>query len=98
MKATKKQQPIMSLNYAPLPLGAHTSCAHEVKVVDGILAMKDAMIEHRRWFHKHPELSFEEVKTAAKVVEILRSFGISEIHERVGRTGVVALIRGSAPV
>jgi amidohydrolase len=39
-------------------------------------------------------LSFQEFKTAAKVVEILKSYGITEIWEGVGRTGVVALIRG----
>ena len=50
-----------------------------------------------RWFHANPELSFEEYKTADKVVELLRSYGITEIWEQVGRTGVVALIRGENP-
>jgi amidohydrolase len=45
----------------------------------------------------YPELSFQEFKTALKIVECLRSYGIDEIWENVGRTGVVALIRGGHP-
>ncbi|CAE7638651.1 cpsA2, partial [Symbiodinium microadriaticum] len=55
------------------------------------------MYANRRWFHEHPELSFEEVNTAARIVELLKSYGISEIWEEIGRTGVVALIRGGQP-
>ena len=43
------------------------------------------MLTLRQWFHKHPELSFEEVKTAAKVVETLRGYGIEEVYENVGK-------------
>lgn len=54
------------------------------------------MIANRRWFHACPELSFQEVVTAKKVAELLRSYGITEVFEGVGRTGVVAIIRGGA--
>ena len=46
------------------------------------------MLTLRQWFHKHPELSFEEVKTAAKVVETLRGYGIEEVYENVGKVSV----------
>jgi amidohydrolase len=59
------------------------------------LNIRNDIIANRRWFHQHPELSFQEVKTAAKIVSILRSYGISEIFENIGRTGVVALIYGT---
>ena len=62
-----------------------------------VLAIQDEIVANRRWFHAHPELSFQEVKTAAKVAELLRSYGITEIWEGVGRTGVVGLIRGGKP-
>jgi metal-dependent amidase/aminoacylase/carboxypeptidase family protein len=52
-----------------------------------VLGLKAEIIENRRWFHAHPELSFQEVRTAAKVVELLKSYGINEIWEGVGRTG-----------
>jgi len=47
----------------------------------------------RRWFHQHPEPSFEERKTQDKVVEILSGLGIE--HRRAGETGVIADIRGN---
>jgi amidohydrolase len=51
------------------------------------------MIDWRRGFHRLPELAYEEHQTAKSVVELLRSFGIEEISEGIGRTGVVAVIR-----
>jgi len=48
----------------------------------------------RRDLHAHPELGFEEVYTSARVREALRACGVDEVHEGIGRTGVVALIRG----
>ena len=57
------------------------------RVLPEVLLLKEEMIFNRRWFHANPELSFQEIVTAAKVVEILRSYGISEIFENVGRTG-----------
>lgn len=48
----------------------------------------------RRDFHQHPELQYEVHRTAARVAELLRSFGVDEVTEGVGRTGVVGVIRG----
>ncbi len=48
----------------------------------------------RRDFHAHPELLFDVHRTAAKVAELLRSFGCDEVVEGIGRTGVVGVIRG----
>jgi metal-dependent amidase/aminoacylase/carboxypeptidase family protein len=42
-------------------------------------------VANRRWFHAHAELSFEEFLTSAKVAELLRSYGITEIHENVAK-------------
>jgi hippurate hydrolase len=51
-----------------------------------------------RDLHSHPELSHEETRTAAKVVARLRESGC-ELHEQVGGTGVVGVLRnGSGPV
>jgi amidohydrolase len=52
------------------------------------------IVEWRRDFHAHPELSNCEVRTAAKVVEHLKAMGIEEIRTGVAGHGVVALIRG----
>jgi amidohydrolase len=51
------------------------------------------MREWRQDFHAHPELRFEEVRTAGIVAEKLRSWGI-EVHEGIAGTGVVGVIKG----
>ena len=48
----------------------------------------------RRDLHAHPELGFEEAYTAARVREALRACGVDEVHEGMGRTGVVGVIHG----
>ncbi len=48
----------------------------------------------RRDLHAHPELGFEEVYTAARVQQALQLCGVDEIHPGIGKTGVVAVIRG----
>ncbi|MHB8357373.1 MAG: M20 metallopeptidase family protein [Vulcanimicrobiaceae bacterium] len=50
----------------------------------------------RRDLHAHPELGFEEVRTAAIVANRLRGLGF-EVHEGIATTGVVGVIRGPAP-
>ena len=46
-----------------------------------------------RHLHAHPELSFQEVATAAFVAARLQAFGI-ETHTGIGGTGVVGVLRG----
>ncbi len=48
----------------------------------------------RRDLHAHPELCFEETRTAQRVAELLESWGV-EVHRGLGRTGVVGVIDGS---
>ena len=50
--------------------------------------------EWRRDIHAHPELGFETHRTAALVAGKLRDFGVDEVVEGIGRTGVVGIIRG----
>ena len=45
--------------------------------------------------HAHPELAFQEVKTAAKLAAEMRALGF-EVTEQVGRTGLVAMYRNGA--
>jgi len=48
--------------------------------------------------HKHPELSMQEVRTAGIAAAWMRKYGY-EVHEQVGKTGVVALLKnGDGPV
>ncbi len=48
----------------------------------------------RHDFHENPELLYEVHRTAARVAELCRSFGCDEVVEGIGKTGVVAVIRG----
>ena len=48
----------------------------------------------RRDLHAHPELGFEEVRTASRVADALRLCGVDEVHTGIGKTGVVGVIRG----
>ncbi|HUF17726.1 MAG TPA: amidohydrolase, partial [Thermoanaerobaculia bacterium] len=57
-------------------------------------AVTDKTVEWRRDFHKNPELSKEEVRTAKIVADHLRSLGM-EVKEGVGGTGVTGLLRGA---
>ncbi|MFW6115530.1 MAG: M20 metallopeptidase family protein [Chloroflexota bacterium] len=49
----------------------------------------EQLIAWRRDFHRHPELGFQETRTAARVAEELQSLGY-EVQTGIGRTGVVA--------
>ncbi|WP_347916957.1 M20 aminoacylase family protein [Paracoccus marcusii] len=47
-----------------------------------------------RDLHAHPEIGMEEVRTSAVVAAKLREWGVDEVHEGVGRTGVVGIVHG----
>ncbi|RYF58926.1 MAG: amidohydrolase, partial [Comamonadaceae bacterium] len=51
----------------------------------------------RRDLHAHPELGFEEHRTAAIVAERLRAWGIDEVHTGIAGTGVIGVLRGAQP-
>jgi hippurate hydrolase len=57
-----------------------------------------ALMELYRDLHAHPELSFEEHRTAAKLAGMMRDLGF-DVTEGVGQTGVVSVMRnGDGPV
>ncbi len=56
--------------------------------------MHGEITKWRRHLHARPELMYDVHETAAFVVERLTEFGVDEITPGVGKTGVVAVIRG----
>src|SRR5690606_35919816 len=54
----------------------------------------DALIAVRRDLHRAPELLYDVHGTAARIAAELRSIGVDEVHEGIGKTGVVGVIRG----
>src|SRR6266404_3459329 len=60
-------------------------------------ALRAKMVEQRRDFHMHPELSNREERTSRLVAERLREMGLDDVKTGVGKYGVVALLKGSKP-
>lgn len=60
-------------------------------------ALRAKMVELRRDFHMHPELSNREERTSRIVAERLRAMGLDDVKTGVGKYGVVALLKGSKP-
>jgi amidohydrolase len=59
-------------------------------------ALVDATIALRRDLHAHPELGFEETRTAAIVARRLRELGY-DVFEGLATTGVAGVLRGKRP-
>ncbi len=64
-----------------------------MKVIDSIVAQAASIAALRRDIHAHPELCFEEVRTADLVAAKLTEWGIP-IHRGLGKTGVVGILQG----
>ncbi|MBV0912984.1 M20 aminoacylase family protein [Anianabacter salinae] len=63
-------------------------------VLNRIASFADDMTEWRQHLHRHPELGFACHETAGFVADKLRSFGITDIHEGIATSGLVAIIEG----
>jgi len=71
--------------------------AREREIARAAESLRQKLIEQRRDFHMHPELSNREERTAKVVAERLRALGLDEVKTGVGRHGVVALLKGKLP-
>jgi len=60
-------------------------------------ALRAQLVERRRDFHMHPELSNREERTSRVVAERLKALGLTEIKTGVARHGVTALLVGGKP-
>lgn len=60
-------------------------------------SIQEKLSAWRRDFHMHPELGFQEIRTAAKVAETMEQYGY-RIKHGVGRTGVVADLGNGSPL
>src|SRR6185503_4439373 len=83
---------------SPLPAHAELDPVNLKKAIETSLANDypklDALYKE---LHAHPELAFQEVKTAAKLAAEMRAIGF-EVTEKVGKTGLVAIYRnGDGP-
>ena len=68
-----------------------------MQIIEPILADAAAIAAIRRDIHAHPELCFEEQRTADVIAKALTDWGIP-IHRGLGKTGVVGIVKnGSSP-
>jgi len=63
-------------------------------IPNSIAAMAGELAEWRQDFHRHPELSYDEHRTSAKVAERLAEFGFDAVETGIGRTGVLGVLHG----
>src|SRR5689334_17326056 len=109
-RAGTKNMPRYNLIFRPLycacflgsltALGAETSSfpiVRAAQIASAAEALRPKLIETRRDFHMHPELSNREERTARVVAERLRALGFDEVKTNVAGHGVVALLKGSRP-
>jgi amidohydrolase len=71
-------------------LPMHSLAADVTAKIDAVMPK---VVEWRRDFHQHPELSNQEFRTAKIVADHLRSLGM-EVETEVAHTGVVGTLRG----
>jgi hippurate hydrolase len=66
------------------------------QILKTISAIEPELIAIRQDLHAHPETGFEERRTAGIVASTLRGWGL-DVTDGVGRTGVVATLKGKQP-
>ncbi len=83
------------------PLNSVRAQRTDVKAMHDIIdrravELESKVVAWRRDIHQHPELSFQETRTAKLVADHLRSLGL-EVQTGVGGNGVVGVLRGGKP-
>ncbi|MEM9025849.1 MAG: amidohydrolase, partial [Verrucomicrobiota bacterium] len=63
-------------------------------IAEEIDAVLDEVIELRRDLHAHPEIAYQEERTASRVHECLENIPDIEIRTGLAKTGLVATLRG----
>ncbi len=82
---------------AQKPKAIASPATRDQQIAEAAEAMRSRLVEQRRDFHMHPELSNREERTSRIVAERLRALGLDEVKTGVGKHGVVALLKGAKP-
>lgn len=86
---------LTALSVSSVPMMAH---AYDVKdIATKVEAIEPQIIKWRRHIHQNPELSYEEVNTAAYIVAALEKMPGIEIQTGIAKTGVKAVLKGGLP-
>ncbi len=76
------------------PIGG---ASREEEIARAAESLRSKLVEQRRDFHMHPELSNREERTSRVIAEKLRALGLDEVKTGVGKHGVVGLLKGKLP-
>ena len=86
----------MSVAAALALLAAAPAAPSTAAAIDQVIARQGPALEALyRDIHQHPELAFQETRTAAVLAARMRALGFT-VTEHVGKTGVVAILRNGA--
>jgi amidohydrolase len=66
-----------------------------MRLIESILADAASIAKMRRDIHAHPELCFEEQRTADLIAKALTDWGIP-VHRGMGKTGVVGIVKNGS--
>ena len=87
---------ILLFNLLCLACFAQTDPKLQSRINQQAKEIEPKLIEWRRNFHEHPELSNRETKTGKLIAEYLKSLGM-EVQYPVAKTGVVGILKGGKP-
>ena len=85
-----------SLLFVAIPLRAQRADAIQSEIDRSAAAIAGKVTAWRHDIHSHPELSFQETRTAKLVADHLKSLGL-DVQTGVGGNGVVGILRGDKP-
>ncbi len=86
----------LMLLFAACPLRAQRADDVQAEIDRRSTTIADKVTSWRHDIHSHPELSFQETRTAKLVADHLRSLGL-EVQTGVGGNGVVGILHGGRP-
>ena len=83
--------------FSAISLAAHAQQAvpYKTQVATRIDAMYPWLDGVYKDLHAHPEIAFQEARTAGKLAAEMRKLGF-DVTEKVGKTGIVAVLRNGA--
>jgi len=87
----------VSASPAGMPADPTAATTHDKEIARAAETLRPKLVEMRRDFHIHPELSNREERTSRVVAERLRALGLDEVKTGVGKYGIVALLKGGKP-
>src|SRR4051812_29071187 len=82
------KRPGAELSAAKRPDAGDAAASRRQRIARAAEGLRDALVAQRRDFHRHPELSNREERTAGIVAERLRAIGLTDIKTGIARHGV----------